>query len=504
MESVKNLSGQIRKNVVVCTIRTFLTYDNHHNYVGHVRDLFLLIRGLFDNDTIAQGLIDQRLFALTHVDATTKPGGKSLNSWSFYKGKHWRLVSLHFHSIFEDLWASTSVFENLFACLTEIHLLNYLHWDRFHNSLKTVILRYQLLLFIYTEQLQQLFTVDELNNLNTMYLHKILVHSARLFKHLNLAACTCEQGEGSISIINRYLKLTHGVLDQTALRKVFLQIVLEEESASNVKHKIHEKSPVFGKKFLASQKPKEIRLLLTKSGSTAINNFLISGNFSIESREWTVSRGNQQTKYTFRTLSLFKTAFQLAIIEDDADDENELIAESVDINPIIAERSVSVTTSATIEYAENNGRQTVEAGSILIEHEEVNSESNVYLDIIRINLDVKNRIRSNTVVPLDPLLNLQHRVIKQDSRRSDYLITQNNIFELLNSTLTKIEKDLRLTSNYLEATNMQNIGLELILNFLILLFYITCILLMNIITLLITTKHKAYVQDRLRAAKGIY
>lgn len=47
------------------TIRTFLTYDNHHNYVGHVRDLFLLIRGLFDNDTIAQGLIDQRLFALT-------------------------------------------------------------------------------------------------------------------------------------------------------------------------------------------------------------------------------------------------------------------------------------------------------------------------------------------------------------------------------------------------------------------------------------------------------
>lgn len=62
----------------------------------------------------------------------------------------------------------------------------------------------------------------------TMYLHKILAHSLLLFRDYNLAACSCEQGESLISIMNGILPFTSGS-HEARLRKLLLSMTLTEE-----------------------------------------------------------------------------------------------------------------------------------------------------------------------------------------------------------------------------------------------------------------------------------
>ena len=54
------------------------------------------------------------------------------------------------------------------------------------------------------------------------------MHSRLLFAVYNLSACSCENGEGSIAIINRYLRQTTGKFP-VAMPKVLLQTVIDEE-----------------------------------------------------------------------------------------------------------------------------------------------------------------------------------------------------------------------------------------------------------------------------------
>jgi hypothetical protein len=240
---------------------TFTTFDNHHNVVGHIQDLFKLLYSLIPAEFKPR--LKDLLFALTSITASTRPRGSKLQDWKFYRGFHWRLVSLHLPRLFSDVWASDEVresFEILFALLTEIHVFNYTHWDRQHPSFETIRHRYVLVLVMYTMQLRACFTADEAAALNTIYLHKILVHSLWAFRVYNLAACSCEQGEGMVSIVNGILPNTSGKLHQR-LRKLLLHLtLLEEQQMCGMKSSAASKSIVFDN-FFATYSPADLYLL---------------------------------------------------------------------------------------------------------------------------------------------------------------------------------------------------------------------------------------------------
>ena len=187
------------------------SYDNHHNLVGHIQNLFKLLLSVTPS-THHQSL-DAELLLITRISAATRPKGSKIEDWRFYRGFHWRLVSLHFSRLFTSIWATQLVrasFDTLFALLTEIHIFNYIHWDRDSIHFAGLRLRYCLILFMYTLQLRTCFTADEAEALNTIYLHKILTHSVWCFRNYNLAATSCEQGEGMISVVNSILPHTSG------------------------------------------------------------------------------------------------------------------------------------------------------------------------------------------------------------------------------------------------------------------------------------------------------
>ena len=93
-------------------------------------------------------------------------------------------------------------------------------------------LRYFLLLYLYTEQLKEIWTNKELGVLNTSFLHKILVHSLRMFKSLCLASCSAEQGEGKISSVDAWTRVCSGHPEFYA-RKIAQHCITQEEEIAN-------------------------------------------------------------------------------------------------------------------------------------------------------------------------------------------------------------------------------------------------------------------------------
>jgi hypothetical protein len=98
-----------------------------------------------------------------------------------------------------------------------------------------VILRHWLLLSSFGEQLRIRFPeADEIDNLNNTHLHKLMVHSPRLFMHPNLASYSCEQGKSVISVIGRQLRSNPVLRDKGAsLRRSIEFSTLHQETLTN-------------------------------------------------------------------------------------------------------------------------------------------------------------------------------------------------------------------------------------------------------------------------------
>jgi len=208
----------------------FLTYDNHHNIVGLFEDLFHIFMSFIPRGVLMERVTSE-LRTLTRVSAKGKPRGSKLPDHRFYQGYHWRLVSLHLKDILAPLWNGelvSNTFATLFDLFTEIHVFNYVHWKRDEPEFQDVRARYAVVLYQFTLQLRYAIPEEKISEMDAMYAHKVFGHSPKLFRHYNLAACSCEQGEGIISVINRLLRNTSGSYE-ARLRKVFLQLTMFEE-----------------------------------------------------------------------------------------------------------------------------------------------------------------------------------------------------------------------------------------------------------------------------------
>lgn len=223
---------------------SIMSYDNMHNFVGHLKDLFGLISQDFSDSQKAQ--VEELLAALTGLDKRSR-AGKVKYVWEMFKCWQWRLCSLYFNSVFEDQMRTDDTkeaFRSLFDLLAEIHLMNYIHFDVRDPDYPLLHLRYFLLLYLYTEQLKEIWTNNELGVLNTSFLHKILVHSLRMFKSLCLASCSAEQGEGKISSVNAWTRVCSGHPEFYA-RKIAQHCITQEEEIANHLRDVVENNPVY-------------------------------------------------------------------------------------------------------------------------------------------------------------------------------------------------------------------------------------------------------------------
>ena len=202
----------------------FASYDNHHSVVGHIKNLYSMLMCLVPPSDLPHLYVE-----LQRVSRVHHPEGKKDPTLRF-KGFHWRKASLHFKEIFNDVWAEEvrESFSVLFELLKEIHIFNYIDWNRRSEGFADLRARYLCVLFCYTLQLKVLFDSTRLAMLNTLYLHKMLVHSVQLFRRANMSSSSCEQGEGKISCVNRDLTKTNSDLNGS-LRKVFITMIVEEE-----------------------------------------------------------------------------------------------------------------------------------------------------------------------------------------------------------------------------------------------------------------------------------
>lgn len=240
---------------------SFMTYDNHHNIVGHFQTIFEVIRSVLPEHH-AESFANS-LYNLTRISAKTQPRGAKLPDHKFYRGFHWRMVSLNIDHLLEPFWYNTTVansFDALFKMFTEIHLFNYVHWDRMDELFLAIRARYAVVLFQFTEQLRHCIPASEIHKLCTIYLHKILIHSLLLFRDYNLAACSCEQGESLISILNSVLPYTSGDYE-ARLRKLLLSLTLTEER--RMEQGLHRDKSVVFQNFFSDYKPPTLELKLS-------------------------------------------------------------------------------------------------------------------------------------------------------------------------------------------------------------------------------------------------
>jgi len=213
---------------------SLFSYDNHHNVVGHIKKIYSVLHKKVPKDKIE--IVDKRSVSIVGIDLTEieKQKDNSLTRVWPFKGWQWRLLSLHFKEIFADIF--DPIYEKqlfvLFGLLNEIHMVNYMHFDRTLADFSLIIERYWIIITCYGIQLQLLFPNDA-KDLDDLYLHKILVHSPRIFVKYNLAMYSCEQGEGAISISNRVAR-ANGVCRESKLTmlNVLKYHILSQENMS--------------------------------------------------------------------------------------------------------------------------------------------------------------------------------------------------------------------------------------------------------------------------------
>ena len=215
---------------------SLLSYDNHHNMVGHIKKQYSILHAKATT-LKKQDIVNQRSFDLVGIDSAVleKPNKKDKlrRKWP-YQGWQWRLLSLHFKEIFKDVFEEN--FEKqlfvMFDLLNEIHLVNYMHFDRNAKDFNLLIERYWIIITCYGIQLDLLYKGTEYEeSIDDVYLHKIMVHSPRIFMKYNLAMYSCEQGEGSISISNRVSKANGNCnnKNETILRVLDYHILTQEK-----------------------------------------------------------------------------------------------------------------------------------------------------------------------------------------------------------------------------------------------------------------------------------
>ena len=240
-----------------------ISYDNHHTFVGHLKNLFKLLVDVTPPDDVEE--VYNRMRTISRVHASSKDKDPT----RFFKGYHWRRASLKFEQVFEHVWGDNvhPSFKVLFELLREIHIFNYVEWESDSHPTGDLQTRYLCLLFMYTKQIRVLFSPEKAQLLNTLYMHKLLVHSPQLFRRLNLSSSSCEQGEGKISCVNRDLMKTNTSV-QAAIRKVFLSLILEEENdflaSSSEAIKPTHSSSVFEEAFIEKYQLRSLSMKISR------------------------------------------------------------------------------------------------------------------------------------------------------------------------------------------------------------------------------------------------
>jgi len=233
-----------------------VTYDNLHFVAGHLKQFSTLVRSLVP--LCNQGYISNKFAEITKQDND-----------KYYQGWHWRKLSLHFSEIFIPLVddnpkkvATTKSLSCLFEIITEIHIFNYIHWNRNSADFEYLRLRYSVLLFMYTYQLKDVFSPDQVSQLDTVYMHKLLIHSIIVFRLVNLAACSCEGGEGLISKLKKFFGDHGNNTFDKCFGNLLIRFLFDEKFRAENFSETKTKSKVFTDEFLCNYEPKSLRLLL--------------------------------------------------------------------------------------------------------------------------------------------------------------------------------------------------------------------------------------------------
>jgi len=260
----------------------------------------------------------------------------------YFKGFHWRKLSLHLHDVFLPLCSSEKIrksLSSLFDMVTEIHIFNYIHWNRESKYFEILRLRYCLLLFMYAYQLRDVFDETQIENLDTVYIHKIFSHSLAVFKYVNLAGCSCEGGEGMISIIKHLFRFRNKSID-FSFRTVLLRLLFSECIKFNSPFEPIHKSEVFTKDYINQYTPKPIKVHLLGSDTISIfHSFLNFCNFDslfIDTHLKTLSRRRSNGTVPVKNI-VFKNGMdakvmkkQLAQTRTEFTNLNDSIAEQMD------------------------------------------------------------------------------------------------------------------------------------------------------------------------------
>jgi len=85
-----------------------ITYDNLHNICGHIRDLFCLLIDLMPaklKPDVEERL--QKIIKKVPFDFETDQPRKAPHN--FFQGFEWRKLSLHFMTLFKDLWIDNTI-----------------------------------------------------------------------------------------------------------------------------------------------------------------------------------------------------------------------------------------------------------------------------------------------------------------------------------------------------------------------------------------------------------
>ena len=250
-----------------------LCYDNLHCCGGHTKDVAKLLISLLSECDREE--VYSKLYDLTKVKICSDES----NPFKYFKYYHWRLISLKFDEIFLEYCSNTQKHKELsvlLELLNEIHLFNYINWNRRNPDFEVMRLRYALILFMYTYQLKLVFTSEQVQNyLDNIYLHKILLHSLVIFLHVNIASSSCEKGESLIACLDILYKLTNCKLDEGTVRILLFHILREEDAfLSNFTLNPRRKSQAFVDSFVDTYSPKKLQLLIHSSHWTTFEKFL--------------------------------------------------------------------------------------------------------------------------------------------------------------------------------------------------------------------------------------
>jgi len=268
---------------------------NLHNFGGHCKALIRLFLNNLPREQIP--VVYRKMADITGVPTNPIDGAE----FTYYRYRHWRRLSLHLDVLFKN--SVSEKYRNavsvLFELLNEIHIFNYWSWNRRDCEFSVMKMRYFLVVFMYANQLRNVFSPEQVQELDDIYLHKILIHSLKVFMFVNLNS-GCETREGLIHTLNILFKYTTCSLDKASKRVLLMQILKEEERFTSQPVKKRE-SFVFFNNFIEKYNPKPIKVLLPRDQHET---FLTYIGELCEQQSWsTILRHNRERRkrsYTFK------------------------------------------------------------------------------------------------------------------------------------------------------------------------------------------------------------